>query len=296
MIAALGQELDLKKKIKEVLAFFDLFDYPLTPLEIWHYLDKKFSFKEILFLLDSMDDVCKEQGLIFLSGRNSIINVRKKRYNYTKRKLKKAKHFSFLFSLCPFVQLILLGNSLGSYNLRDGSDIDFVIISKPRRLWLTRLYCAGLAAILNSRPKKGDKRDKICLSFYISSDSLNLDNLQLKPEDPYFFYWLRSLVVLYNKNKTYERFLQDNKLFFNDKIRFDLKNKEKKNLLVYKFFNILEDLAKNFQLLIMAAELKMAANNSVGVVINNKVLKLYLRDNRQEYLEKYGNKLQQISA
>ena len=296
MIAALGQEIDLKKKIKEVLAFFDLFDYPLTPLEIWHYLDKKFSFKEVLFLLDNMDDVCKEQGLIFLSGRNSIINVRKKRYNYTKRKLKKAKYFSFLFSLCPFVQLILLGNSLGSYNLRDGSDIDFVIISKPRRLWLTRLYCAGLAAILNSRPKKGDKRDKICLSFYISSDSLNLDNLQLKPEDPYFFYWLRSLVVLYDKNKTYERFLQDNKLFFNDKIWFDLKNKEKKNLLVYKFFNILEGLAKNFQLLIMAAELKMAANNSVGVVINDKVLKLYLRDNRQEYLEKYGNKLQQISA
>ena len=102
--------------------------------------------------------------------------------------------------------------------------------------------------------------------------------------------------MLYNNNKTYERFLQDNQLFFNDKIRFDLKNKEKKNLLVYKFFNILEDLAKNFQLLIMAAELKMAANNSVGVVINNKVLKLYLRDNRQECLEKYGNKLQQISA
>ena len=243
-----------------------------------------------------MNDVCKEQGLIFIRKEIVLFNVRKKRYNYTKRKLKKAKYFSFLFSLCPFVQLILLGNSLGSYNLRDGSDIDFVIISKPRRLWLTRLYCAGLAAILNSRPKKGDKRDKICLSFYISSDSLNLDNLQLKPEDPYFFYWLRSLVVLYDKNKTYERFLQDNKLFFNDKIWFDLKNKEKKNLLVYKFFNILEGLAKNFQLLIMAAELKMAANNSVGVVINDKVLKLYLRDNRQEYLEKYGNKLQQISA
>ncbi len=296
MIAVLDQEIDLKRKIKEILAFFDLFDYPLTSLEIKQYLDGQFSLQEIIFLLDKLEDVSKKQGFIFLPGRDDIINVRKKRYNYTKRKLKRAKHFSFLFSLCPFVQLILLGNSLGSYNLRDGSDIDFVIISKSKRLWLTRLYCAGLAAILNSRPKRGDKRDKICLSFYISADSLNLDNLQLKPKDPYFFYWLRSLIVLYNKNKTYERFLQANKLPLNDKNQLDFKNEKKNNVLVYKFFNILESLAKSFQLLIMAAGLKRAANNSVGVVINDKVLKLYLHDNRQEYLEKYGNKLQQISA
>ena len=44
----------------------------------------------------------------------------------------------------------------------------------------------------------------------------------------------------------------------------------------------------------MSPALKLAMNNSTGVVINDEVLKLYLTDNRQEYAEKYGNKIREI--
>jgi hypothetical protein len=297
-VATFNQNINLEKELKQVLAFFDLFNYPLTPLEIWHYLDKKVPFSDIIYTLYNLTGVESKDGFVFLLGRAEIINSRQKRYNYTKRKLKIAHRFTWLFSLCPFIEVILLGNSLGAYNLRDESDIDFVIISQAKRLWLTRLYCAGLTALLNSRPKKKNKRDKICLSFYISTAKLNLDNLQLQPSDPYFFYWLRSLVLLYNRKRVYNDFLRANNIFLNKEFFSDLElEMSEKNGISQKnskFLNSLENLAKKFQLAIMAPDLKKAANNSVGVVISDQVLKLYLRDKRQEYLEKYGNKLQQI--
>ena len=290
---------DEEKAIIKIIAFFDLFDYPLTPLEIWTYQDKKIALEKVINILDNLPKIARGQGFVYLPAREAIIISRQKRFNYTQRKLKIARRFTRLFSNCTWVEAVFLGNSLGAFNLRDESDIDFVIISRPGRLWLTRLYCAGLAALLNSRPRPRNKRDKICLSFYISSAHLNLDDLQLQPEDPYFFYWLRSLILLYNKNKTYEKFLRANNLPFEEDLdEQEVINQPRQsnqlNLQVNNFFNFLDKTAHRFQLAIMAPELKQAANNSVGVVLSDKVLKLYLHDNRQEYLDRYGNKLQQV--
>jgi len=331
-LGKLDNQLNLKRAIIEVVAFFDLFDFPLTISELQHYLDKQVSLMALGEALETIVEISNKNGFFFLLGREDIITYRQKKYNYSLRKLKIAKKFSLLFSKLPFVQSIMLANSIGAFNLRDNSDIDFFIISCPRRIWLTRLYCAGLAALLNSRPSLKNKRDKICLSFYISSNALSLDSFKLKPFDPYFFYWLRSLFLLYNKNKTYEDFLTANKLTspesdlinnylmvnsqintqpaclakfksshqFEPQLSYQVGSKPgcqiklvfSKSLKV--LINLFEGLAKKFQLLIMATALKKAANNSTGVIINDKVLKLYVHDKRQEYLEKYGNKLEQI--
>jgi hypothetical protein len=295
---------DLKKAIKEMVAFFDLFDFPLTAQEISHYLDGRFSWLEISVALESLSIINNRHGQYFLKGREEIILSRQKKYNYYCRKLKIAQRFGRLFAVCPSVRAVFLSNVIGPHNLRDSSDIDFFIITKPGQIWLARLYCTGLAAFLNKRPQKNNKRDKICLSFYISSDQFDLSGLKLKPLDPYFNYWLRNLVLLYNKDRTHEDFLRANHL----PIRVLQKNSEihqtmektpseetSKNLKV-RFLIVCERIAKNFQLAIMNPALKLAANNSLGVVINDKILKLYLKDNRQEYLEKYGNKLQQVFA
>lgn len=287
-------EAQIKEAITAVIVFFDLFDYPLSDYEIWKYLDKKIDFLELKKALSILNEIENQDGFFFLSGRSEIIISRKKRHNYTQRKIKIAKRFGKMFSLLPWVKTIILSNSIGQFNLRDGGDIDFFIITSPRRIWLTRFFCAGLAALLNSRPKSKNKRDKICLSFYITIDSLNLDDLKLPESDPYFFYWLRSFILLYNKDGIYEKFLNANNLPNNSAFSKKISNSELNKRT--PLFDLLENISKKLQFLIMSPVLKMAINNSVGVVINDKVLKLYLRDNRQEYLEKYGNKLKQVFA
>ncbi len=276
-----------KEAITCVVVFFDLFDYPPTAYEVYEYLDKKYPLPEIITALTACAQLEIKNGFYFLRGRSEIIAIRQKKHNYSQRKIKIARRFSRLLCCLPFIKVIALSNSIGQFNLRDASDIDFFIISSPRRLWLTRLICATLAKILNKRPTPKNKKDKICLSFYITRENLNLDNLQLKAGDPYFFFWLRSLILLYNKEGVYEEFLEANRLA-------PLKMKPLTATPNNFILNFLERLAKNFQFIIMSSALKQAMNNSVGVFVSDKVLKLYLRDKRQEYAEKYGNKLRQI--
>lgn len=281
----------LEKAIVKEIAFFDLFDYPLTAYEIWENLGQQHSLEYILSTLeDSSSLIAEKNGFYFLSGRREIIITRQKRYNYSYRKIKIARRFASLFSILPFIRMIAVANSLGQYNLRDGSDIDFFIISAPRRLWLSRLYCTGLAKILNCRPTIKTKKDKICLSFYLAEDHLDISNLHLSGSDPYFDHWRQNLILLYNKNKTSERFLEAN----------GLTEKNKRDSFagcLFRpsfFFSLLENIAKKIQLKIMPSALAAAMNNSDGVVINDSILKLYREDRRRNYAEKYGKKINEI--
>ncbi len=185
----------LRRAVVKLIIFFDLFDYPLTAYEIWVNLDRLVSLSEILRVLQedqaALPKIAEKNGFYFLVGRDSIVVTRAQRYNYSCRKLKIAHRFANLFKICPFVRLVALSNSFGDHNLRDGSDLDFFIVSAPGRIWLSRLYCAGLAKLLNKRPTIKVKRDRVCLSFYITIDRLNLDNLKIAAFDPHFHYWRR---------------------------------------------------------------------------------------------------------
>lgn len=301
-----NEELKSVEKLKEVIVktvtFFDMFDYPLSVYEIYYYLDKKVSLGEIFGVLPLINRFSQKNGFYFLSGREEIIATRRKRHNYSVRKIKIARRFSRLFSFWPFVKVIMVANSIGQHNLRDESDIDFFIITSSRRVWLTRFYCASLTKLLNCRPTEKNKKDKICLSFYISTDHLNLQDLKLPGDDPYFEYWQRSLVLLYNKDKTYEKFLSANNLELScpDKLRKteDSQIIEKKESLILKkeslVLNQLENFFKKYQLKIMPAILRSANNLSTGVVTSESVIKLYAPDRRQEYLDKYEQKLRGI--
>jgi len=276
--------LELRRAIIKTIAFFDLFDWPLTAWEIKKHLSAPVPLLEVVKLLDKEISINKEvpeekslrvinsqDGFYFLSGRSDIITIRQQRYNYFVRKLKIARRFAIIFSFFPFVRKVYLSNVVGSYNLRDGSDIDFLVVTTPQRLWLSRLYCAGLAKILNRRPTPRRKRDTICLSFYMSVDYQDWHDLRLSGADPYFDYWRNNLVLLYNKNRQYN-FLK----------------------FLSTVVGLFELVAKKLQLKIMPSYLRTAINNSDGVVINDSVLKFYIHDRRREYADQYAKKIQEI--
>jgi hypothetical protein len=285
-----------EEKILKTIIFFDLFEYPLTSYEIWENLWSAPSLSGLLVILDKLaagGRIVTQNGFYFLSGREGIIATRTHRYNYTARKIKIARRFARLFKLCPWVEMIAVANSLGFYNLRSESDIDFFIIVRPGKIWLSRWYCTGLAKLLGSRPTAQNKEDKICLSFYLSSDRLNLDDLFLSGDDPYFDYWRRNLIPLYNKKDTFANFLRANGLGTENEPVVGVKNgvTAPADSIRLGWF---EKLAKGWQLKIMPPELKKEMNNSDGVVINDQILKLYRCDRRREIREKYGNKVTEI--
>lgn len=276
--------------VLEPIIFFDLFNCPLNPFELRKYLDMKLSYEDIVASLDSLVErkiLQEKQGFYFLKGRADIVKERHRRYNYSRAKLKKASLFAKVFSFFPGVKVVAAANFIGDHNWRYESDIDLFIITKKNYLWLSRLYCAGIAKLSFSRPRRNHKRDKICLSFYISEDSLNLDELHLKGGDPYFKYWLPGLVPLYKKGSTWEKFVKANSS------RADDSFSPVKNRVNYLLLN-LEKLAKKVQLCIMPKYLKQAAEKKEGVLISDGVLKLYLKEKRPHYRQKYNLKKYEI--
>lgn len=276
----------LAEAVIKVIAFFDLLDWPLTAWEIKKNLDQPVELADILvYLAKSQPALAQKNGFYFLPGREELVTVRERKYNYFCRKLKIARRFSRLFSLSPSVKAVALANCLGDYNLRDGSDLDFFIITAPGRIWLSRLYCAGLAKILNRRPTARGKQDKLCLSFYVTEANLDLSGLRLAGDDPYFDYWLKNLILLYNKDKVYDKFFRANLA------RPPL---NEATTLARVAPSLWEAWAKKFQLKIMPAALRAAINKSDGVVVSDQILKFYLRDRRREYAEKYASQIRKI--
>jgi len=178
----------LKEAIVKTIAFFDIFDFPLTDFEVWKFLyvgveTQNFaSLRKVKNVLESnrIDDILENKdGFYFLQGRDEIIKIRQDRYIYTDRKFKKALRVMQVFKFIPWLKMAAVSNIMGAHNLRDGSDIDFFIITERKRVWLTRFFCVVLAKILRLRPRPGKTRDKICLNFYISEEAMDLKNLML---------------------------------------------------------------------------------------------------------------------
>lgn len=286
MVNSLKFEGDSPELLIKVLVFFDIFEYPLTAYEIWQNIDKQFTLLEVIKALSENDGIISEEnGFYFLNGRSFNVRTRQKRYNYFYRKVKIAVNFSKLFKICPFIKVIALANSFGNYNLRDKSDIDLFIITSAGRIWLSRLYCAGLTKVLNRRPTARIKQDRICLSFYISEDHLNLSDIQISEFDPHFHFWRRNFFPLFDREEIYQKFLKAN--VSDDQHVF---SNHRKN----KFLDFLEQKARSWQLRIMPLEITDGLKNKDGVIINDQILKFHVHDNRREILKKYEDKINQI--
>ncbi|MFA5024843.1 MAG: hypothetical protein WC523_07925, partial [Patescibacteria group bacterium] len=239
-------------------------------------------------------------GFYFLGSRQEMLLERQKRYHFSATKFKLARQAAQLFRLVPFIEMIAVSNIIGAHNLRDGSDIDLFIVTSPKRLWLTRLFCAGLAKILGWRPTRDMKRNKICLSFYISSDNLNLQSLKLNEADTYFNYWLAGLVPVYDRHRTYARLIAANswlKECLPNWQELQVNSRMKKVNDGQMFSGVLNGWEKktmNWQLKIMPTALKSLLNVDTRVRVGDKIIKLYLVDRRREFLEKFSERLNQV--
>lgn len=292
----------IKEAIFRVVSFFDIFDFPLTAFEIWKYLSLK---AELLEVEENLEELVRSGKLISqnnffcLNSREKIIETRLKRYNYAERKFKKAKTVSKIFKFIPWIKLVAVGNLIGTSNLRDEGDIDFFIIAQRNRLWLTRLFSTVLMKLAAQRPTPGNEKDKICLSFYVSENNLNLENLSLNKEDWYFIYWLINLEPIYDKGGVYEDFINNN-AWVHLKVPNWKRNKkgtrhEIKPLLsnIYTkvwdlFFYPFERSVYKFQMNRFPLEIKRLANQDSRVVINEEIIKLHTNDRRAEFLNNFN--------
>lgn len=296
---------DLEKSIIETIAYFDIFDYPMTSIEIWKWLifdnndTKSVSLFDIKNILDSSEYLQSKiefkQGYYFFTGRENIISTRRQRYSLAERKYKRALNIIKILKFAPFIKMVAICNTLAFNNSKEEADIDLFIVTKHNRVWQSRFWVAGFLKLFKMRPSQDKSRDTICSSFFIDEDNLNLKEYSID-NDIYLLYWVTQIVPVYDDG-IYDEFILANiwtkKILPNTLQIMPVKKRSlKKARVLKKVINLLvsilpESIFKKYQLKIMPTKLSDLANKDTRVVINDHVLKFHDNDRREVFLQKW---------
>ena len=202
---------DLERSVLAAIAWFDLFDYPLTGWEVekWQIDNRNGGahsvrpnvgaiddrpYSDVMSALQNLVDekkLARKWGYYFLPGREEIIETRQRRYLLAREKFERARRVARWLRCVPFVRLVAVCNTLGYSNAAEESDIDLFLIVAPGKIWTARGLCLVLLKLFHLRPLlvrfgalREERKDKIDLSFFVTDDALSLTSLALREEIP----------------------------------------------------------------------------------------------------------------
>src|SRR3989344_395990 len=206
---------DLQQSIVSTIAYFDLFEYPLTLVEVQRFLYRTNPSLSAVYHELSREPltgiISSDAGFYFLAGRQQLIATRLERYRYAEKKYQRALRAASVLCGVGFVDLIAVCNNVGISNGTKRSDIDFFIVVRHGHLWWTRLVVTGLVALMGLRRRGHAIENRVCLSFYITDRHFDLHDIALRPHDPYLLYWLASLAPIFDPRDVYRQLLAANR-------------------------------------------------------------------------------------
>ncbi len=307
---------EIKKAILRTLGYFDLSDYPLTATEIknWLYQSEVVDLNDILPILDEMKSQQKIEekfSFFYLSGKEKNVENRQRNLVISELKLKKARQAIKFIRCVPFLKAVFVCNTVAAGTAVENSDIDFFIIAGTKRVWLVRFFTNFILRLFGLRTYGDKSSDKICLSFFVDEENLNLEKLKAVDNDIHFAYWITQMVPVYDPNNYWKKFLSAN-YWLKDYFPNYLYNSVFLNLvergLVAKFWkkiwevmwygaygDLIEKQAREWQLLKMKLSTKeKAERNDNGVVLKDGVIKLHENDTRKDCAAQWEERLRTI--
>jgi len=222
---------------------------------------------------------------------------RNKKNKFMDKFIKIINQYWDLYKSLPFVKEIYLCNSITFNALKRDSDIDLFIVVQKWKMRRARLASAIFFKLLWAKRSLTDKKQKFCLSFYVTQNNQNLYPLMIDKTDVYLSYWLGHLVPLYKESSTHSNIYHNNKRFWSlmpqhpqehciniwNKL-FQWKTKIKmiiEFLLWWIIWNILELIIKVIRIPILIYKIKKLWKNWKQIIISDKILKFH-NDIRQK--------------
>ena len=179
----------LHSSLLETVAFFDLFDWPLTENELFKLTHQVPAVSAVLE---------REAGFVFLKGRRELIFLRQTKEVRAAYLWQKTRSFISWLPLLPFVRAVFVSNKLAYNNINEGSDIDLSIVIKSGRLWFARLL-VSLWLLLWGQKRQGKRvAGRFCLNFFVTEENLDLSRVKIAPQDPYLEFWLFTLAPVFD--------------------------------------------------------------------------------------------------
>jgi len=194
---------EIKKNILATLAYFDLFNYPLTMEEVFLFLPAKYDQEEFGYNFRSMiiDRLIYKFDKFYTLKNDPFLIERREKGNIKAASLIRiAKKVSNLLIRFPYVRGIAISGSLSKNFADESSDIDLFIITAKNRLWIARsiMHCFKKLTFLVNR------EHYFCMNYYIDEQEL-----QIREKNIYTAIEIATLMPLYG-DTVFEQFYTAN--------------------------------------------------------------------------------------
>lgn len=190
--------------------------YPLSIEQIYLMITVKGELRQVE---EALRDLVREKKIIYDPVTNwyslpesLFFEERVGRRGITAKKLDSVKLYLSLLQRCPWIHSIILTGScaLGNSNIDD--DIDLMIITAPRTMFICRLYALVLAQFLGARRRRGVRSQSGAVCVNILLDSTDLE-VPLQKQGVYGAREIVSSKVLFQRADVYAKFIGTNALW-----------------------------------------------------------------------------------
>lgn len=166
----------VKNNILRTLLYYDIFSHPLKNEEVFTFLPENSISKQVVYdVLDSFskedsNSFAEKDGYYYVKPNRGNITKRLAREAYSKKVWKAAWVVTHIIKRFPYVRAVMVTGSLSKNSSDKASDLDFMIITSPGRLWISRTLLTLFKKIFLLNSYK-----YFCLNYYITEDNLEID-------------------------------------------------------------------------------------------------------------------------
>lgn len=258
----------------ETIVFFDLFDRPVHKDE----LTGDFTHPAVVF----------DGTYYFLRGRDDIVQ----KYQIQEKLWRRVARFRWLFAIVPFVRMVGVCNSLAMGTASAKSDIDLFVIADRHRFFTARFFLTIALHLFGVRRHGTKITNRFCLSFFVTDDAFDLRWTALKPHDPYFTYWLRTMTPI-TGFAIWKEFFRANHAESVPLPKHCFVDEKASRIRLRIFFgDLFERFLARWQL--RRVHKKQMGGNHASIVISPKMLKFHEHDRRAMVASAFQERLAKI--
>jgi hypothetical protein len=191
----------IEAAILRTVLYADLFHFPLTVAEIHHFLihDEPVELDRIAETLTHSTVLQplleNKHGYVVYGGRLELVALRQARETASAHLWPLAMHYGTWLSCLPFVRMVALTGALAMHNAADhDDDLDYILVTMPRRVWLARAFSIMLVRLARLRGIE------VCPNYVLAESALEQDK-----HDIFMAHEVVQMVPLYGQ-ELYNRF------------------------------------------------------------------------------------------
>lgn len=185
------------------LLYHDIFNWPLKKAEL-----ERWTAGRSLRLGVGRSQFEIVNDCYVLKGRSRLVASRESKERHSREKMKLLAKAKPILENSTDIVFVGITGSLAMNAASSSSDIDLLIVTKPGKLWTTRVRTLlNLKRFNLATRKAGDKnqKDRLCLNIWMDER-----DLVIKDKNAYTAHELSQIVPYINKNEVYEKLVSSN--------------------------------------------------------------------------------------